>query len=186
MTSHAPDPGRFTTRAFNRLGGERGWDGERVELLRGMILKMSAKPIPHRAMQTDVSLAIRAGVQAAGYGWRVDQEISVDFADGFQPMPDIVVWDASAAGHGARTIPGAAVKLVVEIAAPSLEADLGPMAQGHAASGLAAYWEVDLDRRQVHRHGDPGPDGYRRAYVVKRADGFGSWTIPGLAIVAGA
>ncbi len=167
------------------MAANGGWDGERVELLRGMIVKLSAKPIPHGAMQTDMSLAIRAGVQAAGYGWRVDQEISVDFADGSQPMPDIAVWDASGAGHGARTIPGAAVKLVVEIAATSLAADLGPMAQDYAASGLAEYWVVDLDRRQVHRHGDPGPDGYRRADVVKLAVGFGSWTIPGLAIVAG-
>jgi Uma2 family endonuclease len=186
MTIHVPYPGRFTTREFDALAAKLGRDGERIELLRGMIVKMNAKYIPHGAMQTDLSVALRAGLKSILPAWRVDQEISVDFFEGFQPMPDIVVWNPAEAPQAARTIPGAAVKLIVEIAATSVAADLGPMAQDYAAAGLAEYWVVDVDQRVLHRHGDPGPDGYRTVDAFALADGAASLTIPGLAISPGA
>jgi Uma2 family endonuclease len=185
MNAYAPYPGRFTTREFERLGRERGWDGERIELLRGMIVKMNAKHIPHGKMQAKLTFALTERLKALATPLEVYPEVSVDFFDGFQPMPDIVVWDPAAAGDAVRAIPGNAVRLVVEVAASSVEIDLGPMAQDYAAAGLAEYWVVDVANRRLHRHAEPSAEGYRRTDVIAIADGFDSWTIPGLAITAG-
>jgi hypothetical protein len=59
-------------------------------------------------------------------GWEVGGEGAIDFADSFQPMPDIFIWDPNLAPPDLDgLIPAAAVKLVIEVSSSTLADDLG-------------------------------------------------------------
>ncbi len=56
--------------------------------------------------------------------------------------------------------------LLVELSFSSLAKDLGPKAWIYARAGVPTYWVIDLRRRQVHVHTEPGPEGYGRLEVL--------------------
>src|SRR5262245_60474608 len=115
----------FTTAEFERLARSGVLAGRRVELRRGLMLEMSPQYVPHATVKRLLARALEAALTAAGLDWAVDQEVSVSFGAGFEPMPDIVVWDPSAAPANLDgPVPAAAVKLIVEVADSSLPDDL--------------------------------------------------------------
>jgi Uma2 family endonuclease len=154
----------FTSAEFYRMADKGAFAGFRVELRRGMILKMSPQHRPHAHAKADLYLRLLQGVKAAGLQWAVLTEATVSFGDGFEPMPDIVIYDPALAGD-ASTVPAASVKLIVEIADATLTDDLGEKRVDYAAAGLAEYWVADVQARAVIRHSGP-KDG---VYAVEEA-----------------
>jgi Uma2 family endonuclease len=119
-------------------------------------------------------------------GWEIGSEGTIDFADDFQPMPDIFVWDpALASANLDGPIPAAAVKLVIEVSSSTLDDDLGDKRIEYARTGLAEYWVVDVKQQLVHRHAAPNAAGFDRADCVALNAEVASWTLPGVAISAG-
>lgn len=112
---------------------------------------MSPQYIPHARVKRLLAQALAESVSAAGLAWVVDQEVSVAFGDAFDPMPDIVVWDA-AVGDGEGPVPREAVRLIVEVSDASLADDLGDKLEDYARSGLVEYWVADVRGRLVLRH----------------------------------
>lgn len=154
----------FTTAEFYRMAAKGAFGDMRVELRRGMILKMSPQHIPHARMKSDLQHALERALAAAGLGWEVLTEATVSFGGGFEPMPDVVVFDPKLAPN-AETVPAAAVKLVVEVAGFTLADDMGEKREDYANGGLAEYWVADLDAKAVIRHAKPG----RGAFAVQEA-----------------
>jgi Uma2 family endonuclease len=180
-----PRPHRFTNAEFTRLAQSGGLGELRVELRRGMIVEMSPQHLPHLMPKTDMADALKAAIRAAGLNWRVDTESSVDFPDGFQPMPAIVVWDPALAGDLQGALPGAAVKLIVEVGSTSLEDDLGEKLKDYAHGGLREYWVVDVKARALHRFEGPGEAGFARRLDGPLAEGFASLLHPNMAVAVG-
>ena len=58
------------------------------------------------------------------------------------------------------------VVLVVEVAQTSIRYDTGRKARDYATWGVAEYWVVDIDRRRIVAHRDPGADGYGTVEVI--------------------
>ncbi len=56
-----------------------------------MILKLSLRHYPHARFKADIQCGLEKAIAAAGLSWEVLSEATVSFADGFEPMPDIVV-----------------------------------------------------------------------------------------------
>jgi Uma2 family endonuclease len=152
----------FTSAEFYKMAEKGAFAGLRVELRRGVIQKMSPQHIPHAQMKADLQYALRAAVEAAGLSWLVLTEATVSFGDGFEPMPDIVVLDASLLTDPTRTINPAAVKLVVEVADSSLADDMGEKREDYARSGLREYWVADVQAGAVIRHAEPHGDRFTR------------------------
>jgi Uma2 family endonuclease len=150
----------FTSAEFYRMAEGGAFRGMRVELRRGMILKMSPQHYPHARMKADLQQALIRAIAEAGLGWEVLTEATVSFADGFEPMPDIVVIDAGMTPNVYRTIPASAVRLIVEVGDSTLADDLGDKRLEYAQAGLAEYWVADVQGRAVIRHAQPGADGY--------------------------
>ena len=53
--------------------------GFRVELRRGMILKMSPQHYPHARTKQDIQYALRQAIQDAGLAWEILTEATVSF-----------------------------------------------------------------------------------------------------------
>ncbi|MGH6951887.1 MAG: Uma2 family endonuclease [Vitreimonas sp.] len=153
----------FTNAQFERLVRSGGFGDMRVELRRGMIGKMSPQFYQHAHVKAELMLALGAAIEKAGLGWRVFSEASVAFGVGFEPMPDIVVFDpGSIPANLDGPIPAGAVKLIVEVADSSLGDDLGDKLEDYAAGGLTEYWVADVQGRIILRHTGPQTGGYAK------------------------
>jgi Uma2 family endonuclease len=165
------EPSRFTTAEFERLMRSGGFGSTRVELRRGLIVKMNPQYVPHVTVKRLLAKALEAALQAARLDWIVDQEGSVDFAEGFQPLPDIIVWDRTTVqGDLTGPIPASAVRLVVEVADSSLTDDLGEKREDYANAGLAEYWVADVKKQMILQHAQPTAG----AYAVQISTLFGA------------
>jgi Uma2 family endonuclease len=162
MNAPVRAPTQFTSAEYHRMARAGAFKDMRIELRRGMLVRMSPQHIPHAQIKYDLAQAFDAALKAAGSPWRVLTEVSVAAAEDFDPMPDIVVWDPAGVADQSGPIPIGAVKLVVEVAETSLADDLGEKLEDYAKSGLAEYWVADVKGRLILRHADPGPAGYAR------------------------
>lgn len=112
--------------------------------------------MPHSTVKRLLARALEAALLAAKLDWIVDQETSVDFGEGFQPLPDIVIWERSAAqGDLTGAIPARAVRLIVEVADTTLSDDLGEKREDYATAGLAEYWVEDVKNQLIVQHAQP-------------------------------
>lgn len=150
----------FTSAEFYRMAAKGAFGDMRVELRRGMILKMSPQHYPHARVKSDLQHALERALLAAGLGWEVLTEATVSFGGGFEPMPDIVLFDPASMPNKSGTIPAGAVKLVVEVAGSTLADDMGEKREDYANGGLAEYWVADLDAKAVVRHAKPEKGAY--------------------------
>jgi Uma2 family endonuclease len=173
----------FTNAQFERLVRSGGLGDMRVELRRGMIVKMSPQFYQHAHVKAEFMLAFGAAIKKAGLGWRVFSEASVAFGDGFEPMPDIVVFDPGSIPAGLDgPIPASAVKLIVEVADSSLGDDLGDKLEDYAAGGLAEYWVADVQGRLVMRHSGPSANAYATREPARFGEAIAALTTPALIV----
>jgi Uma2 family endonuclease len=167
----------FTNEQFERLVRSGGFGDMRVELRRGLIVKMSPQHVPHGTVKRLLAKALETALTSAGLTWIVDQEISVRFGNGFEPLPDIIVWDPSAAPANLDgPIPASAVKLIIEVADSTLADDLGQKLEDYAAGGLAEYWVADVQGRLVLRHAGPQASGYAKREPARFGETFDALT----------
>jgi len=80
--------------------------------------------------------------------------------------PDVCIYPAGMRNTDVR---GADILLAVEVSDSSLRYDLGKKARLYAAHGVRDYWVVDLETETLHRHSEPGAEGYGRV----EKNGFG-------------
>lgn len=171
----------FTSAEFGRIARAGGFGRARVELRGGMIVEMSPQHVPHASVKRLLAKAIEAALDRARLAWIVDQEVSVAFFDGFEPMPDIVVWNpAEAPADLDGPIPANAVKLVVEVSDTSLADDLGEKLADYARGGLAEYWVADIKGKLLLRHDGPQANGYARREPLRFGEPAPTLTAPAL------
>jgi Uma2 family endonuclease len=171
----------FTTAEFNRLVRSGGFGDARVELRRGLILKMNAQHVPHANVKEQLATAIKEAIRAAGLSWNVFQEVSVEFGSSFEPLPDIVVWEPAAAPPNLDgPVPAVAVRLVVEVSDTTLADDLGEKLTDYAASGLIEYWVADVKGKILLRHKGPSANGYAERITSRFGEAFDSLAYPAL------
>lgn len=176
-------PRPFTSKEFDRLVRSGGFGDVRVELLRGMIVKMNPVYVPHARTKRLLAEAINVGLANAYPAWIVDQDVSVDVAEGFQPVPDIVLWDPTVTPSDIDgAVPAKAVRLLVEVADSSLMIDLGEKLRDYANGGIAEYWVADVKNRRIIRHADPSAETYARTERAPFGDTFTSVVYPTLRV----
>lgn len=158
-----PDEFRPLRRAeYERLVEAGVYEGQRVELLGGVLVEVAPQSEPH-------SDAIRFLNRVFGRSLGEDVELGVQTPLGVDdislPEPDLSVLPA---GRYRQAHPERAL-LVVEVAVSSLRIDLGEKARRYAAAGFPEYWVIEPIARRVHVHTDPRPDGsWGRTEVVEQ------------------
>ena len=149
----------------------------RVELRGGVITPMSPTHYNHANVMFLLTQSILAALGNSGL--RVLNEVTVAFGGGFQPTADIVIWDpALTPADLDGPIPGAAVKLVIEIADASLGDDLGEKLAHYANAGLSEYWVVDVRGRMLFRHEQPVEGAYKVRSPVQFGQAAPALTLP--------
>jgi Uma2 family endonuclease len=150
----------------------------RVELRDGRITKLSPQHAPHAWAKKLIERALDQALETAGLPWLVLTEVSAALTDDFQPLPDVVVVEASDARPVEGPIPGDAVRLVVEVADRSLGDDLGPKLTSYARANVAEYWVVDLGKDRLLLHAEPDGDTYARREPRAFGERFAALTLP--------
>lgn len=152
MTTKAPTrperPFHFTREQYYKLGDLGFFDGKRVELIFGEIVEMSPIGWPHRVGCRKVAEFLERTF--AGTGW-VDQGGPIDLTHS-DPQPDVAVFPGRFEDY--TTHPTTAL-LIVEVADTTLTNDTTTKAELYASAGIADYWVLDVENRQLHVFRDP-------------------------------
>lgn len=129
-------------------------EGDRVELIEGVLVAMSPKGPEHDAA---VEWLNKRFVTGLGDRASVRVQSALTFTDlASEPEPDLVVVavDAPRPRH-----PSAAL-LVIEVAVSSLRYDRNVKAPLYARAGVSEYWVVNLEDEALERFSEPTANGY--------------------------
>lgn len=158
---------RFTVEEYHRMA-EAGILGpeERVELIRGVVRRMSAKNIAHVIASTRLYQALVRSLEGRASVFKEDplKLVALDS----EPEPDILaISSPNIADYGSER---AQPLLIVEVAESSLRYDLNAKAPLYAEAGVPEYWVVDLVDRQIIVFRQPKGDAYRERIVCEAGD----------------
>ncbi|MEG4965434.1 Uma2 family endonuclease [Microcoleus sp. B6-A1] len=136
---------------------------ERVELLGGQIVKMAAKGTAHgAALKRTVEL-----LQNLLWGLvLLSIQDPVRLNDFSEPEPDIALLVRDPLYYEDRHPTPSEVYLIIEVADTTLRTDLGIKANLYAQSGIADYWVLDVNNRQLHVFREPSQDGYLSQVIL--------------------
>ncbi len=155
---------KWTVKEYHKLG-EMGFfhPEERVELLSGNILKMSAKGTAHTSATRRTATVLRdlLGNQAAIY---TQDPIALD--DNSEPEPDIAVVRIDPFDCATHHPTPSEVYLIIEVADSSLTFDREIKAKAYARSGIADYWVLNVGDRQLHVFREPTENGYQSEVIL--------------------
>jgi Uma2 family endonuclease len=130
------------------------FQGERVELWKGVIVRMSPQKSPHAFAVQELTEIFVSGLRERA---KVRVQLPIALSDDSEPEPDIAIVER----REYRDEHPTTAHLIIEVADSSLRADRGFKADEYAAHGVPEYWVVDVKARTIEVLRDPSPEGYR-------------------------
>ena len=168
----------FTRAEYHRMG-EVGILGEddRVELIRGEIVKMSPIGRHHVAFVNNLNqlLVTRLAGRAI-----VSVQNPVVLSDDTEPEPDLAVLRPRSYKHAEPAVDD--VLLLIEVAETSLRYDRVTKRPLYAEAGVPEYWIVDCAAETVEVDRTPTSSGYRDVTVVAGAAAVSLLAFPDLSL----
>jgi Uma2 family endonuclease len=165
---------------YDRLVELGVFEGERVELLDGVLVTVSPQGSRHAAV---VSRLTRMLVAAVGGRGVVRVQLPFAASDTSEPEPDVVIAppaeDDYVTGHPSSAL------LVIEVAESSLAYDRRKAAK-YAAAGVPEYWIVDLDANAVEVHSAPDEGAYGNTRVARPGEVLVPAELDGVEVDVGA
>ena len=155
---------KWTVKEYHKLGEIGIFNPEeRLELIEGDIIKISAKGTVHAAAtrRTATLLHNLLGNQAAVYN---KSPITLD--DNSEPEPDIAVVRIDPFDYATHHPTPSEVYLIIEVADSSLTFDREIKAKIYARSGIADYWVLNVGDRQLHVFREPTENGYQSEVIL--------------------
>jgi Uma2 family endonuclease len=149
QTIDEPRTRRWTRDEYMRLSEIGFFDGQRVELVGGEILTMSAQKDRHIAGITLVDYALRP---VFGPGFIIRIQSPLDLGLESLPEPDVMAIRGTPRNPlGVAT----SAELVVEVSDTTLLYDQQVKASLYAAAGIADYWVLNLVDNRLELRRDP-------------------------------
>ena len=149
----------------------------KTELIDGELYYMNAQHRPHAVIKSRLFRLLADALDSIGVGWEAVVEGSIAVPPRNSPEPDIVV---TSAPDGAGLVPLDTVKLVIEVSDATLAFDMKRKMVMYALNGVAEYWVVDVEARQIHQMWAPSADGYGAVRRVAFGKPITAATIAGL------
>jgi Uma2 family endonuclease len=149
---------RLDVQTYNRMVSCGALDGQRVELLEGLIVEMSPLSPAHNAV---VTMLMRHFAMAPR--WWLQVQATLEVPPNAEPEPDLLI-----AAH--RPPPGEHLRsglLAIEVAVSSHMIDRNVKAKLYAQAGIPTYWLVDVPGRTVEARTQPGAEGYAHCEVYR-------------------
>jgi Uma2 family endonuclease len=173
----------WTVDQFHYLGDLGMFEGRRAMLIDGVIVEEGPMNPPHRIA---LELSTEALRSVFGSGWRVCVQMPLVLGQVTDPEPDIAV--VAGSPRTATTHPTTAA-LVLEVADTSLRYDTTVKVATYAAGGIADYWVLDVNGRELLVYRDPAPDPtaaqaytYLTRQTLGPADSIAPLAMPGRAV----
>ncbi|MFM9977463.1 MAG: Uma2 family endonuclease [Sphingomonadaceae bacterium] len=165
LTFEPEIPARFTIAQFEQLAGTGIFSDSKIELVEGVIVRMSP-PLPtHSLLQSRVFLLLHAIFAGRRSDLAAFVEVGVKFGNATLRAIDVVV--ATGVSPGGEYTTPAQVLLAVEIANSTLSYDLGDKKRDYANAGIPHYWVVDPDKRVIHVMASPNDGDYANRLKVR-------------------
>ena len=164
----------ISRREYEQMGQLGMFRDERVELLRGMLVKKMTIGWLHAEV---VSWLTRELVLQLGRAYQVRTQSPFAASEWSEPEPDVAIAriDKTRRDHPSE------LQLVIEVAESSLRRDRGVKLGIYAETGVPEYWVIDLTTMTVEVYTQPSGDGY--AHVETLTDGVLRPTqLPGVAL----
>jgi Uma2 family endonuclease len=138
-------------------------EDERVELLEGKIIWMSAKGTAHSSAvrRTYKLLENRLGNQAS-----ISIQDPIQLNQRSEPEPDVAVVQIDPLDYADHHPTPSEVYLIIEVADSSLKFDCETKAKAYAQAGIADYWVLDVVERQLYVFREPNEEGYQRKVIL--------------------
>jgi Uma2 family endonuclease len=172
----APESPRPITRAeFDRLVALGFFEDESIELLYGVLVRMTPQDPPHSSVVQRLTTLLVPPLVG-----RADVRIQLPFAasDDSEPEPDVAIVPA---GDYRAQHPREAW-LVIEVAFSSHRKDRSVKSRLYAECGVSEYWIVDIAARSVEIYTDPRGGVYATAVVRRTGEGLSPARFPELTI----
>lgn len=159
-----PMPKVWTVAQFHYLGDLGLFEGRGAKLMNGAIIEEGPMKHPHAKASTKTEDRMR---EAFGRGWHVRASKPLVFGQTTDPMPDVAVVRGTPDDY---TDHPTTADLVVEVSDTSLRYDLTDKLTAYAAAGIADYWVLDVNGRQLHVFRDPAGDAYASHLTLAESD----------------
>lgn len=140
-------------------------DVGRLELVRGELIALNARYLPHALTQRRLSDLLIAQLESPITSFLVLTEPSVTVAADTTRQPDLAVIDFPLAVQG--FVPASAVRLIVEVADTTLGRDTGDKLRDYARARIPLYWIVDLNSLSVRVCVEPDGETYAAQSIVR-------------------
>lgn len=135
---------------------------ERVELIAGQIIRMSAKGTAHTAAVRRTAKVLRNLLFNQAEVYTQDPIQLNDFSE---PEPDVAVVRIDPLDYADHHPTPSEVYLIIEVADSSFTYDRKTKGKAYAQSGIADYWVLDVNNRQLHVLREPTPEGYQSEVI---------------------
>lgn len=153
--------------------------GDRLELLDGQIIQMNPQLPPHAATTQRAARYLDRLLDEVAY---VRMQLPVTLPPNSEPEPDIAVVRLDANEYGDRHPAASDILLLIEIADSTLLSDRQTKALIYARAGIADYWILDVNSRQVLVFREPSADGYRQSVTLPANAAIAPLAFPDIAI----
>lgn len=147
---------------YDRLIELGVFDDERVELIRGVLVKMSPQRAPHASTVQRLNELL---MQRREGRFTVRIQLPLALSEDTEPEPDVAVVPL---GDYATEHPHTAL-LIIEVADSTLKKDRDK-ATVYASAGIAEYWIVNLGARTVEVYASPEGDRYAEVRTLRTGD----------------
>lgn len=138
-------------------------EDERVELLEGKIIWMSAKGTAHCSAMRRIDKLLHncLGNQAS-----ISIQEPIKLNQRSEPEPDIAVVKIDPLDYADHHPTPSEVYLIIEVADSSLKFDCETKAKAYAQAGIADYWVLDVVARQLYVFREPNEEGYQSKVIL--------------------
>ncbi|MFH7027499.1 MAG: Uma2 family endonuclease [Heteroscytonema crispum UTEX LB 1556] len=143
-------------------------EDERVELLEGKIIWMSAKGTAHRSAVGITDYLLKNLLR--NRAWIAIQD-PIALNNASEPEPDIAVVKIDQLYYADHHPTPREVYFIIEVADSSLKFDCETKGKAYAQAGIADYWVIDVVNRQLYVFREPNEEGYQ-SKVILAEDGM--------------
>lgn len=164
----------ITRSEYEQMIGLGLFQDERVELIRGVLVKMSPQLAPHASTIQKLTQLLMMALQQR---FAVRIQLPLALSDDTEPEPDVAIVPP---GDYDVEHPTTAL-LVIEVSDTTLRRDRGKAAL-YASAGIGEYWIVNLDARAVEVHSSPDGDRYAEVRTLRAGDVLKPAAISGLEV----
>lgn len=130
---------------------------ERVELIAGKIIRMSAKGTAHTAAVRRTARILRNLLANQAEVYTQDPIQLNNFSE---PEPDVAVVRIDPLDYADHHPTVSEIYLIIEVADSSFKYDRETKGKVYAKSGIADYWVLDVNERKLHLFREPTQEGY--------------------------